>query len=749
MRLSAFGLLVVIGVLADEYYSNVGIYLLILGAPIAAVIALKRKRDFPESGSKNNSAEVRSTHKSCDTPPNERGRVPPRQSPRLPSRSINKLEFLSAGESTDVHGYTLFGPIWVGPLTKREEECEPAVIDRSQPVTTAETVPTLDHWPNYSLIDTDQRNRYLEWLSGSRSEIDDLGYLFIYFYGFERYVVRGAGNEALSLREMNLKDIVSEIHRLRRVFPASKSFDSYSNQLLDLIYILYWGELIDERKATFPNRHAIASRYAISKIANQQNELLDADWALHWILGHGSARNTKLVRDQYPVLRLLFKAAYLRATDGGMKVPRCRRILKIHPAMASRGLEKYGIVDAPKDWRDSWELNTPLKQLEAILDEVMPFLKTLGKAVAKKNISGILVAWPKSIPYDSVPKLKQLSSSVEAYVKSSRMTEVSSIAKLLGIDLDGPVTHSELKRIASALESLGFCLVPDPELTSAKIRSDEGVVCFNGERPKELSSEGASIALTCRLGVLLLSVGESIHHAGDEILRRIIKAHSNLIERSYLDHYLSWRLRYPPSTAGVKKQVGGLSVEQKHEIARLLIDIALSEGAISTIQLTQLENLFQQLGLECSLVSDFLHQSVSSIEAKEKTLNTKDHGKGVLLDSAALERHDESTREVQAVLGGILGEGSGGEADHNESVELVQSDVWHQGRLDSSHDALAKWLVTKDTWPLSSVSEKCAELGILVEGALDAINEASFESLGDSLIDPGDPVEVFRDVLPA
>ena len=44
---------------------------------------------------------------------------------------------------------------------------------------------------------------------------------------------------------------------------------------------------------------------------------------------------------------------------------------------------------------------------------------------------------------------------------------------------------------------------------------------------------------------------------------------------------------------------------------------------------------------------------------------------------------------------------------------------------------------------------KCTELDLLAHGALEAINNAAFEALGDSLLELGDPVEIYHDVMPA
>lgn len=198
----------------------------------------------------------------------------------VPPRQISKVEWVGKGDEVEIHGYRLRGPFWMGPLSSQEAENEPAVINRTLSVDKNGLAAPLGYRSNYSQINDAQRNRYLEWLSGDRGEIDDLGYLFIYVYGLERYVLRQAKKDQKAVRDKHLSDIVDEVSRLREVFSSNRSFDAYSSQLLDLIYILYWPDRIDEREGAFPTNRSLAAQFAIAVLANQGEEHpLDPDWA--------------------------------------------------------------------------------------------------------------------------------------------------------------------------------------------------------------------------------------------------------------------------------------------------------------------------------------------------------------------------------------------------------------------------------------------------------------------------------------
>lgn len=747
----AIFLWLVVGSIVAPDNTGMGVLIWLLGSLITGYYIFTKMRRPKQSSSNVSGHQVTVTvERSITNRPINTERVSS-SGYKIPPRQIGKVEWVGGDDEVEIHGYQLKGPLWVGPLSFREADNEPAVINRRLPVDKSSLAAPLGYWSNYSHINDAQRNRYLSWLAGDRGEIDDLGYLFIYFYGFERYVLRQAKKDPTALRDKHLSDIVNEVSRLREMFSSNRSFEGYSSQLLDLIYVLYWPDRIDERKSAFPSNRSLAAHYAIAAHANRDDEqALDSDWALHWLLCFGPVSRTKTVRDQYPVLRLLFKATYLRATKGGIKVPKCKTKLQVLCNPASHGLEDVSRVPTPEDWCDPTGLKRPMTKLLEVHEEVMPALRALAKAITKKELPAILAAWPPDVPLTSVPKLRQIVERVDAQLRASASTEIGALAKLISLPVTDKATVSQMKTLAAAVESCGYVLVPDPAVTPLAINLGETVVAFQGQRLSSLSPEGERLALTIQLGALLALADGQMHSSEKELLLKMVNSHANAPERAYLENYLEWRSTHPPSASGVKKQVDRLKPEQKQEIGRLLVDLALADGELPAQEIKQLEKLFKQLGLEESMVTEMLHQSAASVVSQPTTVARQTEGR-VQLDPKALHAHESSTREIQQVLGSIFTEDDEDEpvASPKPAPANGATKAWHQGMLDEAHDNLASWLIQKDEWPRDKVAEKCAAMGLLIDGALDTINEAAFEKLGDSLLDAGDPVEVYRDVLPA
>lgn len=665
----------------------------------------------------------------------------------IPKGARSKYRFLAKAESINIQGYEIGGLVYVGTSPSSQFEEEPAVIFQKLPIQKQGLSDPLGYWPSYSQLNASQRGRYLAWLSGERGDIDELGYVFLYFYGFERYVLRDAASDSSELRDQNLQAIVSELLRLRKLFAENKSFDSYSNQLLDAIYVLYWPSKLNERKSVFPSNRSIAGHFAVAQAANSnEGILLDSDWALHWLLGFGPVSRTKTIREQYPILRSLFHAIYMKETKGGIKVPTCKTKLKIFLNTASRGLEDASLIAVPDSWCDPTELKKPMTQLLSINDKVMPALRALAKAVTKKDVAGILCAWPPGVPTDSISKLKQIIDRVNLVAESKDVIDLPRLGKLLGIDIVDKATPAQLKQIATALQTCGLVLVPDPVLSGANMQVGESIILYKGSRLLEISPEGKWVVLTIQLGCLLAAADGAIHEREKEVLSRTINSHSNALEREYLTYYLEWRLNNPPGTAGLKKQIDILDDAQRGEIGNVLAKVAMADGDLAVHEIKQMEKLFTRLGLNPDQVGKYLSQptevSVKPVVPIQKTENV------ISLDETALRAHADSTKEIQNVLQRIFVDAE--EIDVDQPVEpAADNSVWHEGRLDSAHEELLTWLLTGQEWTMEQINIKCGELGLMSHGALESINDAAFESLGDGLLEIGDTVEVYRDVMPA
>ena len=94
------------------------------------------------------------------------------------------------------------------------------------------------------------------------------------------------------------------------------------------------------------------------------------------------------------------------------------------------------------------------------------------------------------------------------------------------------------------------------------------------------------------------------------------------------------------------------------------------------------------------------------------------------------------------MLEGIFSGLSEEEADTGSVFALVQHSSTPLNALDEVHQNLFHRLLTQETWERSAIHELCKELGLMVDGAMEVLNEWAFDNANAPLIDDGDPVYV-------
>ena len=78
------------------------------------------------------------------------------------------------------------------------------------------------------------------------------------------------------------------------------------------------------------------------------------------------------------------------------------------------------------------------------------------------------------------------------------------------------------------------------------------------------------------------------------------------------------------------------------------------------------------------------------------------------------------------------------------SAAIAQSQV---AGLDAAHNALLSRLRGRLSWPRDDFTRVAAELGLLPDGALETLNEAAFEAVGEPVCEGSDPIEINTDAI--
>jgi uncharacterized tellurite resistance protein B-like protein len=228
-------------------------------------------------------------------------------------------------------------------------------------------------------------------------------------------------------------------------------------------------------------------------------------------------------------------------------------------------------------------------------------------------------------------------------------------------------------------------------------------------------------------------------------------------ERSRLRAHLCWVLEERPSLLGVTKRVGSLAVSQRQAIGRLLVGVANANGYVSPEEVETLGKLYRLLGLDPADVYSDVHQAATDPVTVQSAasaasgfalprLQQKARPAGIQLDPAMVEAKLRETAAVSALLASVfVEESSPPPAAVQRAVDLRES----IGGLDLATSVFLRYLSKKPAWSREELEIAAAERSLLLDGCIEAINEAAFDACEQPALEGDNPVEINVAVLSA
>ncbi len=266
-------------------------------------------------------------------------------------------------------------------------------------------------------------------------------------------------------------------------------------------------------------------------------------------------------------------------------------------------------------------------------------------------------------------------------------------------------------------------------------------------------------------------------------------------ERARLNAHFTWLLQEKLTLRGVKGKLNKMTAVEKGGIADLLVGIAGVEGGVSPPKVATLTKIYPLLGLEAVQVYSHVHQcSASSANRPAKGPITvrpaaqtstgftipepslagdraphspKDgtDSPGFTLDLAAIHQKEQESAQVTALLGELFDEdepaetgatfGSGAAAADPPSGEHHPGDGGEDGGedggaiagLDALHSQFLQILSQEASWQRQVLETQADQLGLMLDGALEVINDAAFEVCDSPLTEGEDPIVIDSDIL--
>ncbi|TMO97283.1 ATPase [Pseudoalteromonas sp. S3260] len=669
-------------------------------------------------------------------------------------KSTRKAQWLDKNKETIVQKRKLMGLIYIGEQMEsmRSYDSDPALINYTLPASIPlghqlgyYTDDSLGYWPSYSRLSRQCRGAYLDWLATDRSAASTpIGFVFLYFYGFERFVV--VNNTDDKVADEQFEDIFNEVLRLHKVFASNRSFAGYSANFLEFMYLLK-PELFKSKKHILPKtRHSLLFKLRLSEqIAT--TERVDDELALEWIKNTDQYNLKTAARRCDVEFDALFKLYYKQKFPEGMQVKPNKTKLNAEYFAASGSLPsvKISLDGLP----DPSILKAPIKKLIPIADkateELASYSRYLAKADTSKGDLAGLMLLPRAIassqPSPLIEKFKAWAKAI--ILENDGVTNVSEF--WLQTDLPAPkaINKKESELIYNLASFADIGIAPDLRYHHAKPKLDDKLVLFTPGHGEEFVPSHAfiQVGIALRLGAMVANIDGVVDESESSELEKLITHDEKLTdtEKRSLKAYLTWRLVTPSDNAGLKNRLNNLGETEIEFVKRFILSIALADGNVDNKEVKQIEKLYANLGLNKESVTSDIHQlTTSSHQLAPKSQNSSEFS----LDETILALHESQTTEAKNMLEKIF------TSDEDESDYIEVSELTNEvDGLDQAHSQLFEKLCAKAQWGREEVAQICSELKLMVDGAIETINDWSFDLVDAPVIDDDGDIYIDEEIV--
>lgn len=694
--------------------------------------------------------------------------VSERPSHRIPSApanlAVSKARWLPQDEFIEIAGEKISGGmIYVGEdRNSRYGSSEPSLINPKLKVARgivdiAERL--TSYWSSYDSISPEARRAYLQWLSsGRKAPHANIGYVFLFFYGLERRVFVDAKTDRAAAAET--PSIIAEVERLLSIYGENHSFNNYASRFVDF---LRQGAVLTRLYLETPPtplpygyEMPIELRIGLGQLAVDKHPL-PANWALAWVLSdHSIGKRTPVTRCEDAFARL-FHMRYEERYGAGIVLPQNKTRLKFQYNTASAGLpsqELDGLSEIP----DVTATSAARKKLQQLVDEctvqLEPYSRYLGRNPGAPDALEGLLQLPVSLwPAGARAELDELKQRI-----GDGMV-VMSFGELAGrLQSAGALSRDKVLTLARALESLHIGIEPDVLAGSRTPKPEDRVALFatQAEDGDLRASPAYSVAsVTLDLACAVAAADGDTSPKEIMLLSQHVDSWSHLsgAHRKRLKAHLRLQLNQPPTFQSLKKKLEPLADSARRAVAAFLAHLAQVDGEVSPAEVKLLERVYKTLQLDSQSLYSDLHVvasgnpagSLQATPAAPGATQSKTIG-GFALDHDRIAQLQRETEQVSALLAQVF-VGEQPVEPEEVSIEEAGEDTSGVCGLDADLSAFLRVLVSRNEWTRDELEAVASDMELMLDGALEQINDMAFEHFDMPVTEGEDPFEINPDVM--
>ena len=699
-----------------------------------------------------------------------------------PRRGPGKLIWYAPGETLIHAGLIVDSGMFYASERSLVWPGEPSAIVTSLAVgqTAAHPLQDFGYYPAYDRITAEQRRCYLEWLAGGRQDSDpsqrSLGHVFLFFYGLEhRIIVEGD-------RDLRLLDEV--IRLLQHYGPVHKS-RSLKSYLLQLLHFAGWQLGLDQYRALWPRLLELDGdrpdedglRFVLANL-HQRGEALD--WTVAYriaLASEESKRSTVVTRTQEKFFAL-FQQRFSEHFAGGF-VPEAAKqetLVQYRPASAALSQMRYG-----GQFGEGFDLRIPnviglhrqFNALPMIWNSCVDDLSGYSRALAsKKRGQGAALATWQSLPTelrrtedhplkDDVDDLLARSPREGDYV----FVPTAALAVLSEIPERAKLTTAQGRQVVELMDGVGWQIAPNPEVTGLPLSWDQELALYRKIEGKQRSEHVVGLTRLLYLAMTLAAADGAVESQELETFYQLITSQITDEKdwRSVRATEASLRRDAHVALRSLPQVSKLIPAESRPFVLRTMAHIAGADSEVSLDELKVLRRMARAFELDPDAAEKLLREDEAfrevTIMAPERrrgrgeTLPSKpsDKASAFALNQDRIKALTKETLEVISLLSIVMAEPEAVPCHAPSPPPTLRGDSasaeWLNG-LDPRYHPAVLTLVCFDQIMNQDFDCLAADHHLLPDDLFNAVNVWADESFGDFLLERGENIRIFRDLLP-
>jgi uncharacterized tellurite resistance protein B-like protein len=209
------------------------------------------------------------------------------------------------------------------------------------------------------------------------------------------------------------------------------------------------------------------------------------------------------------------------------------------------------------------------------------------------------------------------------------------------------------------------------------------------------------------------------------------------------------------SLASLKSRFAGLTPDGRTQLAHSLCSLAAADGSIAAAEVKLLEQIYRALELEPKLLYAHLNLGARQPGGPDSQRSQIPSGAPAYkVDAARLATLRQESDQVSALLAEVFADEepptlSPAAAVGQDSMPASTPDEVLLPGLDSKLQRFLEELLRKASWTRKELQCLAAQSQIMLDGALERINDAAFDLVGEPVTEGDDPVYVQQNLLEA